>query len=65
MGAGKLLSAVLIGAAAGAVLGVLFAPDKGTETRRKIAEKGSELKNKFRKRVNDIVDEVEARHAMS
>ena len=43
MGAGKVFASVLAGAAAGAVLGILFAPDKGTETRRKIAEKGSDL----------------------
>ena len=45
MSSGKVLASVLAGAAAGAILGILFAPDKGTETRRKIAEKGTDLRD--------------------
>jgi gas vesicle protein len=36
------------------VAGILLAPDRGEETRKKIARKGKELKNKF----NDLVDSL-------
>ncbi len=39
----NLVAAVIAGIAAGAVLGVLFAPDKGTETRKKIKDEGKKF----------------------
>lgn len=50
----KLLAGVLLGAAAGAALGILFAPDKGSATRKKIAKKGSDLTNTIKKRFNAL-----------
>lgn len=49
---GKILTALVAGAALGAVAGILLAPDKGSETRRKLKEKGKkfrdDVKEKFR-----------------
>lgn len=45
-GNAKLIGAVLVGAAVGAVIGILFAPDKGSETRKKLMTRGRELKDK-------------------
>jgi gas vesicle protein len=47
----KILIALGTGLAIGGILGVLFAPDKGENTRHKIAEKSKELKDKFDKKV--------------
>ena len=50
---GKLISALLVGAAAGAVLGVLFAPDKGSETRKKISKKTQDLIDQLSEKVEE------------
>lgn len=51
MKSSKALASLLIGAAVGAVVGILLAPDAGTETRKKISKKtsefGDDIKNKF------------------
>lgn len=56
MSAGKMLLGIMAGAAAGAVLGILFAPDKGTETRRKIAEKSDDYVNDMKTKFNGMMD---------
>lgn len=63
MKTGKLVLGILGGLAAGATLGILFAPEKGTKTRRKIMEKGSdyadELKDKFESVVEAVTQKYE------
>lgn len=56
----KLIGAFLLGGAIGAVLGVLFAPDKGSETRRKIKDKGEELSDAMKEKYNDLLEEIKA-----
>jgi len=53
---GKLVSALLLGAAVGSLIGILFAPDKGSETRRKISSKGNELTDAVKEKFDTIVD---------
>lgn len=61
---GKVLFGVLAGAAAGVALGVLFAPERGSTTRRKITETSNdytdELKDKFDEFLGSLNEKFEA-----
>jgi len=48
MSTGKIKLGILTGLAAGAVLGILFAPEKGLTTRKQIMGKGDDYKNKLK-----------------
>jgi len=48
----------LAGLAVGALLGVLFAPDKGTETRKKIAKKSKDTSDSLKHKFDEFVDNV-------
>lgn len=62
-GNGKVIGALLLGTALGALLGILFAPDKGSETRKKISAKGSDIKDKLTDLLNNIQSEAETARA--
>jgi gas vesicle protein len=56
MNAGKVLLGVVAGIATGALLGVLFAPDKGSDTRRKIGEKKDDITDDLKEKFNKFLD---------
>ena len=58
MNTSKILLGFAAGAAIGAALGILFAPDKGTETRRRIAEKGNDVADSIKDRFSGLVEGV-------
>ena len=62
MKAGKILLGILSGAAAGAAVGMLFAPRKGTETRRQIADRGNEYMNGTKTKFNDFTGNLSNRY---
>lgn len=48
----------LAGAAAGAIAGILFAPDKGSQTRQNIKKKVRNLSDEYNLGLGDLMDEL-------
>lgn len=64
MSIGKVLIGVMAGIAVGTTIGILYAPDKGSSTRRKISQRGNQyaedLGNKFNAFVESVNKKIEA-----
>jgi len=58
MSTGKVLLGILAGVAAGGLLGILFAPDKGSNTRKKISKKSEDYVDSLKGSFNDFLDNM-------
>ena len=54
----NLIAGIIGGAAAGLAVGMLYAPDKGSETRRKIREKAVDVKDNLVEKTNNIAQKI-------
>ena len=58
MSSGKVVLGLLAGVAAGALAGILFAPAKGSRTRRRIMKKGEDYTEVLKEKFNDLLETV-------
>ena len=58
MSSGKAMLGVLAGIAAGAALGILFAPGKGSNTRKNISRKTEDLVDAVNDKLEEKFEEV-------
>lgn len=58
MSSGKVVLGLLAGVAAGALAGILFAPAKGSKTRKRILRKGEDLVDDLKDKFDDLLEVV-------
>lgn len=61
MGSEKLLLGILAGVAVGATLGILFAPDKGSVTRKKLSGQGDDFAEEIEEKLTAYLEELSGR----
>jgi len=63
MKSGKVLLGVLAGLAAGAIMGIVLAPDKGSKTRKQILSKSEDYADELKAKFNDFVSSFTDQYA--
>lgn len=53
---------ILAGIAIGAIAGILLAPDKGSNTRKKLMSKGDDLANEIREKIDEVLGNVNEKY---
>jgi gas vesicle protein len=61
MSAGKILLGVMAGVAVGATLGILFAPEKGSTTRKRISKKSDDYADELEGKFEEFIEGVTKR----
>jgi len=63
MNSSKVLLGVLAGVAVGALVGTLLAPDKGSETRKKLLSKGEDYIDDLKDQLDDFLCALKDKYA--
>lgn len=58
----KTILGILGGVAIGAILGILYPPNKGSKTRKKIIKKTNKTKNKLKDNYSQFIDTVSEKY---
>ncbi len=58
MNTGKVVLGTLAGLAIGGILGILFAPEKGSVTRQKIMDQGNDYADELKSKYNEFADTI-------
>ncbi len=62
MNSGKVIVGILASLAAGAALGILFAPEKGSQTRRNIFKKGEDITGDLEEKFHSFIAGVKEKY---
>ncbi|MCK9310727.1 MAG: YtxH domain-containing protein [Bacteroidales bacterium] len=58
MSTGKLVLGIMASVATGALLGVLFAPEKGEKTRKRICRKGEDFTDDLKEKIDEFISSI-------